>query len=725
MKISKSLLNATRISLDGLFKASNADIRTHDADLIPADQPVLYVVNHFTRMETTLLPYLIYKHTKKYTLSLAAHHFFKGRFGNILTKLGAISTKDPERDFIFTGSLLTGEYATLIFPEGQMIKDKQLVEKGKYMIYNMGIRRPPHTGAARLALKAEFYRQKIKYLYENGYNAELESLISHYSIENKDIEKIISLQTWIVPVNITYYPIRAKNNAINRLLEKFVKDIPERLNEELEIEGTMVIDGVDIDVNFGTPISSSEYLDESKEIQKKILNRNPYVHTDQLESAVPLKIPASKLMQRYMDSIYHMTTVNHDHIFAWILCDCGKKRIHETDFKNRANLAIENIKELGISNFHSTLRKRQNFLPADDFHDKYDSFIEACKISNLLHTEGPWVIKNTKKFNLQHPFHSARIDNIAEVLKNEIEPLEKLKKMLNRIMMTPACLIRRSIRKKYIALDLNLFNNHYSRFYIENESKPPEIGRPYFLKPFFARKGIILVHGYMAAPAEMRILADHLYRKGYAVYGVRLRGHGTSPEDLAGTNWEDWYDSVNRGYVIMKNAVKEFAILGFSTGAALTLLQATYRGKKLKGVISISAPLRLQNIASRFSSAVVFWNKILDRMQVKSGKKEFVENNPDNPDINYLRNPVHGVYQLERLMGTLERRLEKIDIPTLIIQGSDDPVVDPSSAREIYNRIDNREKEIVMIESARHGIVRGEEALQVAEHIDRFLKKIF
>ena len=48
-------------------------------------------------------------------------------------------------------SLLMGDHPWLMFPEGSMIKDKKIIERGKFLIYSSTeARRPPPTGAARV-----------------------------------------------------------------------------------------------------------------------------------------------------------------------------------------------------------------------------------------------------------------------------------------------------------------------------------------------------------------------------------------------------------------------------------------------------------------------------------------------------------------------------------------------------------------------------------------------
>ena len=64
MKISNDLINIIEAALDTLIKASGMDLRLHGLENVP-DHPVLYVINHFTRIETILMPCIIKKNIKK------------------------------------------------------------------------------------------------------------------------------------------------------------------------------------------------------------------------------------------------------------------------------------------------------------------------------------------------------------------------------------------------------------------------------------------------------------------------------------------------------------------------------------------------------------------------------------------------------------------------------------------------------------------------------------
>ncbi len=723
MKISNDLINIIEAALDTLIKASGMDLRLHGLENVP-DHPVLYVINHFTRIETILMPYIIKKNIKKYPVSLADKSFFSGRMGEFMDNVGAISTADPNRDKIFINALLTDSHPVIIFPEGQIIKDKKIIEKGKYIVYNSGIRRPPHSGAAQIALLTQFIRAKLRTFHLRGDNSSTARMAAHFGFDLTDVENIINKETYIIPVNITYYPVRARENELSKLAARLINNISPRFKEELEVEGNMILGRVDIDINFGKPIPVKNYITPNKALNKMLADDNPYLYSDNFKKFIPFRKICVNMMADYMNAIYGMTTVNHDHLFSYILTKYWKNCISEDNFKNRVFLAIEYLRGIGMSNCHTSLYKKQFYLLTDDYHEKYENFIKEAVSGNLITLKDGIITKNRVRFSRKFDFHTIRRDNIIEVLKNEIEPLRGLTSTMDWLMFLPGFLIRRKIRNLFVKLDKMLFDKDYKQYYIENESKPKNIGEPFFLKHFFSRKGIILVHGYMAAPEEMRPLADYLYKNGYNVYGVRLQGHGTAPEDLAIQNWGKWYDSASRAYIIMKNSVKTFSIAGFSMGGGIALLQAANKPGRFAGVISINAPLKLMSVASKFAPVIVAWNKLLTKIKIDKWKMEFVKNDPEYPQINYLRNPVSGGYELDKLMRFVEKRLGKVTDPTLIIHASGDPVVDPVSGEEIFEKLGTTEKQLTRVYANHHGILRGKEADEVNVTVLTFLKKL-
>jgi len=191
-------LSLSKWTLDALTRVIKADVRIHHAERLETDMSAIFAVNHFTRLETVLLPYFLHKLTQQEVWALAAAELFESPIGDYLSKVGAISTKDPDRDKTIVHSLLKGDHPWLIFPEGAMIKDKKVVDaNGEFQIYSRGERRAPHTGAAVLALRAEFYRHKISCLKDRPDSEDLQRAMEWFAID--DVESVLGGRTAIVP----------------------------------------------------------------------------------------------------------------------------------------------------------------------------------------------------------------------------------------------------------------------------------------------------------------------------------------------------------------------------------------------------------------------------------------------------------------------------------------------------------------------------------------------
>ncbi len=225
----------------------------------------------------------------------------------------------------------------------------------------------------------------------------------------------------------------------------------------------------------------------------------------------------------------------------------------------------------------------------------------------------------------------------------------------------------------------------------------------------------------MAAPEEVRPLAEFLKGKGYCVFVPCLKGHGTSSDDLAKTSYEEWIDSVNEGYALLSSICKRVVAGGFSMGAGLAL-EISSRIDRVAGVFAICPPMRLQDFSSKFVPAVYTWNRLMDLAHLEDAKKEFIENKPENPEINYFRNPISGIRELGRLMDNIKNKLQYIKAPALVIQASDDPVVNPAGSRDVFKLIGTSRKEYTVFNFQRHGILRGEGAVRVYKRVLSFVE---
>jgi carboxylesterase len=280
--------------------------------------------------------------------------------------------------------------------------------------------------------------------------------------------------------------------------------------------------------------------------------------------------------------------------------------------------------------------------------------------------------------------------------------------------LSPAC-------KKLLDQEEVLFRNEYQKHYLASETKGPDIGTPFLLHHPESRDAVLLIHGLMAAPFEVREWAENLFSKGYTVYAPRLAGHGTSAEDLAGCNYGDWVDSVERGYAILVSCCEQVIVAGFSTGGGLALHQAIQHPKRYRAVISVSAPMKFSGLSSKLSETMEFWNRAAGILGLNSLKKPFARNHPDNPEINYHRCPIHAFNQVKAMMRAVYQGLPDIAVPVLVVQGNQDPKVSPKAGKLIFDRVRTPKKQYVEIEYPLHGIVRGQIGISVFNAVNEFL----
>jgi len=708
----------TGLAVKTLSKLSKARINIHGKENI-SEGSKIFVVNHFTRIETLFIPYHIHQLIGIPVWSLADYGLFKGSLGVLLDRVGAVSTRNPNRDLLIIKSLLIGEAAWIIFPEGRMVKSKKIVEKGRFMISYAGGKHPPHTGAATLALRTEFYRQRLQRLARENPD-EAQRLLDLFGIDSP--EPVINNKTIIVPVNITYYPLRAYENILSHLAARLLEDVPERIIEEIMTEGTMLLSGVDVDIRFGEPIEIKNYM-QIAAIKRDINSKRPIEFDDPIPSKRVLRKVALKITQRYMASIYSMTTVNHDHIFASLLKLTPFREIDEAYLRRRGFLVATRKLEKTRVYMHESLKRDQIHLLSDDRFHKYRDFIKAAQEKGVVKQEGKRLVKDASKFFSAFDFHRIRIDNPVAVIANEVEPLTLLQRRIRRIAWQPRFWLRRKVAKYLLKNAISEFEEDYGTFFDDGESKSRDVGRPFVVKGRSRDTGVLLVHGYMAAPLEVKELATYLGGMGLRVYVPRLKGHGTSPEDLASISYHDWVASVDCGYAIISNMCKRVIVGGFSAGAGLALDLAA-RVDDVKGVFAVCPPMRLQDFSSKFVPAVDVWNRLMDKVRLEGAKKEFVENIPENPHINYMRNPISGIMELERFMVSLEPKLRDIQVPALVVQSQGDPVVAPEGSKRVFDLLGSEDKTYVLFNFDRHGIILGDGSGKVFKAIGDFIQGI-
>lgn len=715
-------------------KLLKLNIKLHEdeeAHLDAAKMGDIFLFNHFARFETFIPQYLIHEATGAYCRSIASHEFFDGddRFSQFLYSIGVIPNDLPDL-FPFLVREILHDRKLVVFPEGGMVKDKRVVDQeGVYGIFSRTAneRRKHHRGSAVIALALDAFKTALLRDYSSGKYHRVERWAEQLGFDSTEKLMVKAIKpTVIVPSHITFYPIRVNDNILHQAARLFNKGINKRFAEELIIEGNLLLKDTDMDIRFSKPIVIGEYwrwwekrllpnvVHQFESLNELFQLRPDAGHLGGRIHAIGMKAKSNVVRDDYMESMYRAVTINLSHISSYlILClyRRGFLKLRCTRFHKMLYIAIKKLQKTDF-HLHRSLRNPEEYgAIANQGSTRLDQFLQTVMSMRLVHVEnGEYVLD--QKLVSDFEIDEIRTENLITVYANEITPLSEVTRLIEQAMdqvdKVEAEMFadyRYDDQIRAFEWDLRQFNKpkHLQINQLQSATSDPNW---FFLrskKP--SASAVLLIHGFLASPAEMRSLGDRLHAEGHHVLGVRLKGHGTSPWDLRSRNWQDWLASVVRGFEIIKAYSSSVHIVGFSTGGLLALLLASDNPHiKISSVSSISAPVDFKNKNLKFVPLLHHANQIV-RWVSSEGLMPFRPNQPEHPEVNYQHIPIRALYQLQQLVEHVMSQPLPINARVYLYQSDQDPVVEPSSVEKLYTHIQTEDKNKIIIQADRHGIV--------------------
>ncbi len=710
-----------------LRRVIKVNIRLHH-DEGQVESGDIFVFNHFARFETFIPQYLFWEHCGAQCRSIADHDLFKGseRFATYLQGVGAIPNDHPHLLSLLAAEVLRGR-KLIVFPEGGMVKDRQVLDgSGQYSVYSRSAkqRRKQHSGAAVIALALEVFKQAVVTAVERKDQRRLDAWCDLIGIDDATLVARALRPTLIVPANITFYPMRVRGNPLQQGVEFFNRGISPRMREELLIEGNILLRDTDMDIRLGKPLRAAHFWSERD--RRKVAVRAARLgglqeafttHSDRADQrlfANASRLHAEQIRDAYMHSMYQLVSVHLSHLAALVvyqLLEAGRTEIPVTDFNRALYLAVKHLQADPSVHLHRSLRSPEKYenLP-DGRCEGLEQFLSVATSLNLIERTDAYY-RFLPKLLMDHGFDQVRLENPVEVYANEVAPIQPAVAAVAAALGELALLSGRHLSelrlddaRRAFAWDSTLFRKpeHHA---INAQQTQSESAEPFLFHPEQPHKlGVLLVHGFLASPAEVRGFGEALSQHGYIVLGVRLKGHGTSPWDLRSRTWHEWLASVRHGYELIAPLVDSVCLVGFSAGGSLCLQLASEQPAQLAGIATVSSPMRFRNRNMAFVPLVHGTNRLVGVVRER-GLLAFRPNPAEHPHINYVHMPIRALYELGRLIEDKKKRLAKVTCPALILQGDADPVVDPGSATLLYRALGSKDKRLVNVPSARHGIL--------------------
>ena len=697
-----------------------------------AEQGDIFLFNHFSRFETFIPQILIHEKTGAYSCAVAAGEFFKEEtvLSRYLRNVGVFPHDHPRLFSLLANQIIRGR-KVIIFPEGGMVKDRRVMDqRGHYSIFSRltGSRRKQHTGAAVLAQGLEAFKATVRNTYCKKDYQQLLRWKDELQLDSLEQLLTAALKpTLIIPSNITFYPIRSSENLLQKGIEFLSNGLSLRQTEELLIEGNIILKDTDMDVRMGEPVDPYREWSWWNRYLLEVV-KSEFTSLDDvfaLESAPKnwkqrllgayFKKSARATRNRYMENIYANVTINLSHLASSLIMYCvghGQYRIEKHRFYTILYASVKKLQNNKRINLHRSLLNPEDYIDLIyGANKRFRQFICIAKETELI-LEDDTSYQFLAKLCADYDIDSIRLENLIAVYNNEAWPVKEVRETVIQTLTELDKITELQMAAWFLQdeqLDLTKELKHYrkTRYHDINQREIADAdAAPFLLHPDRPNgKGVLLIHGLLARPAELRDYGQYLQRQGYTVLGVRLKGHGSSPYALRDQRLEDWFGSVQRGYVILKAYCDHIVVTGFSTGGALALKLAAEHHPEIIGVVAVAVPIHFIRKSFVLVPFLHGTNKLIEWVSAFEGAKPFIENEAEHPHINYRNTPVKSLYELRRLIINLNDFLPQITVPALIIQADNDPIVAASSAEELIDKLGSNIKQIKMIHADHHGIL--------------------
>lgn len=207
--------------------------------------------------------------------------------------------------------------------------------------------------------------------------------------------------------------------------------------------------------------------------------------------------------------------------------------------------------------------------------------------------------------------------------------------------------------------------------------------------------GVLLVHGFTGSPQGLRPWGEHLAAQGWTVIAPRLPGHGTSIQDLAKTNGDDWYGEAEMALVGLAERCSSVFVCALSMGGTISLDLAARQPERVAGLAIVNASVYSEDPRARLAP-------LLGKLpfSVKGIGSDIAD--PSQKELCYDRVPLRAAAALLDYQNRVKGRLSDVKAPLLLFASRQDHVVPPGNTSYIAEHVSSTDVETVWLERSYH-----------------------
>jgi len=188
------------------------------------------------------------------------------------------------------------------------------------------------------------------------------------------------------------------------------------------------------------------------------------------------------------------------------------------------------------------------------------------------------------------------------------------------------------------------------------------------------RNGALVLHGFTGSPHSVRGVARALAGAGLVVHAPLLPGHGTSPDDILATTWDDWWAAAEVAWADLAQRCDRVVVFGLSMGGTLAVALAAAH-PDIAGIVVVNPYIdppasSFQDLLGGLLAAGETWIPGIGSDIARAGSRE----------VGYGGTPITALLSLCQALDRLEPRLGRVACPVLILTSRVDHVVPPVSS---------------------------------------------
>lgn len=248
-----------------------------------------------------------------------------------------------------------------------------------------------------------------------------------------------------------------------------------------------------------------------------------------------------------------------------------------------------------------------------------------------------------------------------------------------------------------------------------------------------AKANIIFLHGYTEHMGRYGWMTEQMNLVGINVFAYDHRGYGKSEGERAYINrFSQYTDDLDVYLNQIKMPELPTYLMGHSMGSLIGVDYLVHHSEhQFTGFISSAGALKIDESISPFLRKISgIMSKIAPHLKTIKLDPNALSRDPKEV-VKYFTDPAvyHGGtkarlgFEMLEAMKSAQNNFQKINLPVLILHGTEDKLADPLGSQWMYDKVSSTDKKIEYFEGLYHEIMNEPEKDAVMNVVTTWIKE--